>query len=352
MAQGYTLSDNGFYFAIQSGFGTQATVLKGADAMLDYEVDQMQDNLDGVAHLGSGFFLGQDVPSGVKVNWRVTFQGSITQVIEFLAACVQMNKGTTTAAGTTGFSHPHSTNNRNSTKKYMTLAFVENETSTGTGTPRIMVRDAVASSCNITIQSGQYFRVEASGGAITSGPGATSTFSFNSNFHIPNISNSANVVTYPTFVPVGFCSTQLNLAYSANLAYAPNCIGSPLASDIVLTGPRWTVSGSGIADSNFATFHSYVKYGTASPTANANQQVAKLQSGALDILLNSDDIIASSSPPTPFSIEFTFPDMQYSDAKFTGDASNVRMGEWVAKSNKSAMTMIAINDLSSASMAI
>jgi hypothetical protein len=52
MAQGYTLSDNGFYFAIQSGFGTQATVLKGADAMLDYEVDQMQDNLDGVAHLG------------------------------------------------------------------------------------------------------------------------------------------------------------------------------------------------------------------------------------------------------------------------------------------------------------
>lgn len=352
MAQGYTLPDNGFYFAIQSAFGSQATTLKGADGIIDYEIDQIKDTIEGVAHLGSGFWTGQDIPVGVKVSWSVTFLCSVTQLVEFLAACSQMVKGTTTTLATTGFSHPHTTNAKNATKKYMTLAFVENESSIGVGAPRIMLRDAVASGCEVTIQSGQFFQVKASGGAISSGPGATSSFSFNAGFHIPDISNTANVLTYPSFVPVGFCSTQLNLSYSASLAYAPNCIGSPVASDIVISKPRWQVSGSGIADSNFATFHSYVNYGTASPANDTSQQTALLQSGALEIKVVSDDAIPSSSPVTPFSVDFLFPDMQYTSAKFTGSGDNARMGEWVAKTFNHNMTLTAGNDLSSASMAI
>jgi hypothetical protein len=350
MAQGYSLQDNGFYFAIQSAFGSQATTLKGADGLIDYEVQQVKDTLEGVAHLGSGFWRGQDIPTGVKVTWKVTFQGSVTQVISFMAACTQMIKGTSTALATTGFTHPHTANTHNTTKKYMTLAFVENETSTGVGTPRIMVRDCVAATCNVTIQSGQFFQVEATGSGISSGPGASSSFSFNNAFHIPNISNPANVVTYPSFVPVGFCSTQINLAYSATLEYGPNCIGSPYASDIILSNPRWQMSGSGIADSNFATFHSYVNYGTATPTANTSQQTATMQTGAMEVLLVSDDSIPSSSPATPFSVDFYFPDVQYITAELTG--TTVRMGNWTSKTYNHAMTLAAANDLSSASMAI
>jgi hypothetical protein len=352
MAQGYILPDSSIYMALQSGFGVPATTLKGAMGITSYDITPNKDTIEGVAMLGAGYWRGQDIPAGVTVNWRVTGWGSLTQLAGFIANCCSGLKGTTTVLATTGFTHPFTMTARNNTKKYMTLAIVENETSAGVGLLKAMLRDCVAANVAITIQSKQAFTFEASGQAINEGPGAASgiTYSFNSALHVPNISSAANVLTYPSIFPAGFCSTQLNLTYSANLAYGPNCIGAVEASDILVDNARWKVAGSGIADTNFASFYKSVNYGTTSPAANTSALTAALPTGALTILLASDDIIASSSPATPFSIQFYFPDMQYTSAKFSG--ASPRMGEWTSKSFNSTSTITANNDLSSASMAL
>jgi hypothetical protein len=278
--------------------------------------------------------------------------GSLTQLGAFIATCCSGIKGTTTVLATSGFSTPYTMNTKNSTKKYLTIAEIENETSAGVGLLKRMVRDAVAGNCRITIVSKQAFTFEISGTGINEGPGAASgiTYSFNSNLHVPDISNSANALTYPSIMPSGFCSSQVNLTYSANLTYGPNCIGSVEPSDILIDNARWTVDGQGIADTNFASFYKSVNYGTTSPAANTSALTAALATGALTIALVSDDIIASSSPATPFGITFYFPDMQYTSANFTGN--NPRMGQWTAKSYNANMTITVNNDLSSASMAI
>jgi hypothetical protein len=351
MAQGYVLQDDSFYFATQSGFGVPATTFKGALGITSYEVTPAKTTIEGVPFLGSGIWRGQDIPTGATVNWRVEAWGSLTQIMALVATLCSGVKGTTTTLATTGFSTPYTMNGKNSSKKYSTLAFVESEGGTpGAGLKRITVRDAIAGNVVVTAQSGQVFSIVATGTAISMGPGAVSTFSFNNNLHVPNLSNPANVITYPSFFPAGFCSTQFNMTYNVDLAYGPNCIGSPIASDILIDNARWTVEGSGIADTNFSSFHDSVWYGTASPAADTSQLTAKLQSGALDIVIVSDDIIASSSPTTPFSTEFNFPTMQFTDAKFTGDRP--RMGTWQAKSYGSATVITVNNDLSSASMVI
>jgi hypothetical protein len=352
MAQGYILPDSSLYVAVQSAFGTPATTLKGAMGITDYEITHNKDTIEGVAMLGTGIFRNQDIPTGVTVSWRVTGWGSITQLGSLLAWAGQGVKGTTTVAGTTGFSHPHTMNTKNSTKKYGTLAIVENETSAGVGLLKEFLRDAVASNLNVNIVSKQAFTFEITGSAINVGPGAASgiSYSFNSALHVPNISNPANAITYPSIFPAGFCSTQLNLTFAADVSYGPNCIGSVEASDILIGQARWSVSGSGIADTNFASFYKSVNYGTTSPSANTSAMTAALPTGALTIALVSDDIIASSSPATPFGITFYFPDMQYTSANFTGN--NPRMGQWTAKSYNANMTITVNNDLSSASMAI
>lgn len=348
--QGYTIQDNDFLFASQSGFGVQATTLKGALGITNATVKQNKTTIEGEAFLGSGIWRGQDIPTGVTVDWSAEGWGSLTQIMAFVATACSGVKGTTTALATSGFSTPYTMNARNNSKKYMTLAFVENETSTGSGLKRIMVRDCIAARVEITAQSGQAFKFKASGQGISMGPGATSTFSFNSALHVPNLSNPANIITYPSFFPAGFCSNQFNMTYDVNLQYGPNCIGSPTASDITIDNARWTVDGSGIADTNFSSFFDSVNYGTASPTNDTSQSSAKLQSGTLDIVVVGDEIIASSSPATPFSAEFNFPAMQFIMADFQGDRP--RMGVWQAKSSTSGAVLTINNDLSSASMVI
>lgn len=352
MAQGYVIQDNGFYPAAQSAFNTQATTFKTALGYTEYDVRPAKTTKEGEAYLGNGAWRGQDIPLGVTVKWSVNGQGSLTQVMAFVAIACSGVKGTSTTLATTGFTHPYTMNTHNSTKKYMTLAFVENESSAGSGLKTIMVKDAIASNVQITAQSGQTYGFTASGEAISMGPGAASTFSLNNVLHIPDLTNAASVITYPSFFPVGFCSTQFNMNYTADLSYGPNCIGSPTASDINFSNPRWTVDGAGIADTNFSQFFDTVWYDSTSPGSTANEIKAKLQSGALDIVLTSDDIIPSSSPATPFSVEFNFPTMQFVDAYFTGNGTSTRMGNWQAKSYGSGTTININNDLSSASMTI
>jgi hypothetical protein len=352
MAQGYILPDSSLSFAIQSGFGVPATTLKSAMGITDYDIKLNKTTIKGVPMLGRGYWRGQDIPTGVTVDWRVKGWGSITELGAFLAACASGVKGTTTVLATTGFSTPFTMNAKNNSKKYMTLAVIENETSAGVGLLKEMVRDAIAANVAITIQSKEAFTFEASGQAINEGPGAATgiSYGFNTALHVPNLSNPATTITYPSIFPSGFCSTQLNLAYSAELAYGPNCIGSVEASDILVGAASWALSGQGIADTNFASAYKSINYGTTSPAANTSAGVATLQPGAITMLLVSDDIIASSSPTTPFSIQFYFPNMQYTMAHLTG--ASPRMGEWAADSFDSAMTITENNDLSSASMTL
>jgi hypothetical protein len=352
MAQGYTLADSALYVALQSDLSTPATSLKGGMGITNYEIKLAKDSVEGVPMLGAGIWRGQDIPTGVTVTFRIQGWGSLTQLAALIAWACQEVKGSSTTLATTGFTHPYTANTKNNSKKYATLAIIENETSAGVGLLKEMVRDAIASSVNIVIRSKEAFTFDISGSAINEGPGAASgiSYSFNSALHVPNLSNPGTTITYPSIFPSGFCSTQLNLSYAANVTYGPNCLGSVEASDILIDSPRWTLSGQGIADTNYASTYKSINYGTTSPSANTSAGSAVLQTGAITILLVSDDIIASSSPPTPFSIQFYFPDMQYTMAQLTG--TNPRLGEWAAKSFNSGMTISIANDLSSASMAI
>jgi hypothetical protein len=350
--QGYVITDSAAYAALQSGFGVAAPTMKGAVGITDYDVEPVKDTIEAVPMLGRGYWKFQDLPAGVSVNWSLNGWGSLTQLAAFIATFCSGLKGSSTTLATTGFSHPYTMNTKNASKKYMTLAIIENEASAGVGLKKIFVRDCVASSVVINIVSKQAFTFEARGYGINMGPGASSgiSYSFNNNLHVPDISNPTNAITYPEFFPDGFCSNQLTLTYTATLAYGPNCIGSVEASDIIIKDARWTVAGSGIADDNFAEFDDQVNYGTDTPGNDTSQLTAALKTGELSIELVSDDVIADSDPATNFSIVFDFPDMQFTSSKFgTGD---VRMGNWNAKSFDSNMTITVNNDISSASMTL
>lgn len=352
MPQGYVITDSAVYFAQQSGFGTPATTMKGAVGLTEYDIEPVKDTIEGVAMLGRGYWKFQDIPAGVSVNWSISGWGSLTQLAAFIASLCSGVKGATSTLATTGFSTVYTMNTHNSTKEYFTLAVIENEASAGVGLKKMFVRDCVASSVVINIVSKQAFTFEARGNGINMGPGAATgiSYSFNNNLHVPDISNPANAITYPSFVPTGFCSNSIVLTYTATLAYGPNCIGSVEASDIIIKDARWTAAGSGIADDNFATFDNEVNYGTDTPGNDTSQLTAALKTGDLNIEVVSDDIIASSSPATNFGIVFDLPDMQFTSSKFgTGD---VRMGNWNAKSFDSNMTITVNSDLSSANMTL
>ncbi len=349
--QGYIITDSAIYFAQETVLGTAATVMKSAVGATTYDLEQVKDTIEGVPMIGRGYWKFEDLSAGISDNWSVSGWGSLTQLGAFIASLCSGVKGSSTTLATTGFTHPYTTNAKNSTKKYFTICVIENQSSSGVGLRKIFVRDCVASSVVINIVSKQAFTFEARGYGLNSGPGAASgiSFSFNNNLNVPSIANAANAITYPDFFPDGFCSNSLVLTYTATLAYGPNCIGGEEASDIVIKDARWTVAGSGIADSNFATFNDEVNYG-GTPPANVSAQKSKPRMGTLNIVLVSDDIITDSDPETNFSIEFDFPQMQYTSSKF-GDG-DVRMGNWNAKSSDSNMTITINNDLSSANMTL
>lgn len=353
-AQGYVVQDSGFYFAKQSVKGTNATTFKGGIGVASYTVEPVRVVTRGVAMLGTGTWRGQQIGTSTSLTWRVSGWGTMRQLSAFLTAMGV--KGSSTTLATSGFTHPITMNTRNRTKKYLSLAFVEGETAVGTGLLKHILRDCIIASAVFTLVGNQAFTFELNGLAINEGPGATGggvTFSFTetlADLHTPNFSNSLNAITYPSFVATAFCTTSLTITYSADLSLGPNCLGTSEPSDIYTDNESWSFKGAAIAETNYMDFYRLVNYGTTTPGNDTSQLTAAIKSGAFNILVNSDDIIPSSSPATNYSIAFNFPNVQFTKAILSPGTPVT--GEYEAETFDSAANIAIGNDLSSASQTI
>lgn len=353
-AQGYVLADSNFYPANQSGKGVDVTTFKSGIGITSYTVEPVRVVTRGVAMLGTGTWRGQQIGTSTSLTWRVSGWGAMRQLSAFLT--MMGVKGTSTVLATTGFKHPVTMNTHNRTKKYKSLAFVEGETAVGVGLLKHILRDSIIASAVFTLVGNQAFTFEINGLAINEGPGATGgsvTFGFTetlADLHTANFSNSLNAITYPSFVVTPFCTTSLTLTYSADLTLGPNCFGTSEPSDIFVDNESWSFKGAAISDANYTDFYRLVNYGTLTPGNNTSQLTAGIKAGSFNILVNSDDIIPSSSPPTNYSLEFNFPNVQFTKAIIT--PGTPVMGDWEAETFDSAANINISNDLSSANQTI
>lgn len=347
VAPGIVSNDSSVYMALESAKGSAGSVFKGGFGFTKFSVKPVLEVTKGVPMLGGGYYMQQSVGRGVLVN--ITAEGWVTlDVNPAMLLATIATKGTTSVASSVSTT-PYTLITKNINKKYATIALIDGETSVGAGIMIRLFRDAIMTNLKYTFAGNDAIKWNASWIALNYGPGSGSeTFSFNSNYNIPNPGNSGNVYSYPGFFPADVCVHNIGVEWTGQSNVGDICLGSGEHSDIYIIEAGWKVTAELQADSNSKQVYDTINSKTTTPATGTSAFLPGLQAGAVSLTVKSDNVIPSTS--TKYSMALSLPSLQWTNAEWTNDNPERVLVE--SDSFGSDATLTFVNGLSSAAMTL
>lgn len=348
-AQAFVQADLGVYIKKQSGKGSAATALIGAQQFTKITPTSEIVRIDGVPLLGpNGIYMAQSIGTVYQSTidgegWLDLGMGSAMLLQGF------MLKGSTT--GSAAFTHPHTSIVKNSALPYETIGFVYGEsTSAGSGITggTHIVRDNRQTGFTLTLSSTAAPQFTAQWKGLNMGAGTSPTFTPGAAQVIPNPNGTANTYTFPSWIPSSVCCNSVRLAWTAETVYAPPCLGAGEYGDILITQAGWELTFNMQLDVNSIIAHNQILGKADAFTTGTSATSPTLKTGAFSFLANSDTLIPTTS--TPASLAGSFPSLQWVSAKITDDSPN--MLEIVARSYGSDQTLTPTNAIAGGSYTI
>jgi hypothetical protein len=343
----FTKTDARVYAALESAKGSLASAYKTAEQFVTWSHATDKIYVPGVAGLGSGIWKQKN--TGTTFQIQDTLDGRMT--LQTLPSIIFLGDHTkaTTGAGP-DYTHVYTPIDRNSELPYMSLGLVWGEQGTlGAGAMTRFTRDTRIVSREITVDSEDVLKFTIGFGALNEGAGAgTETFAADTGIITPQPNGpSANVYTYPSFAPAGMCVNDFKMTWTPNVVYGKACLGSGEKSDILIDEAGWTIAFTAIADSNITQLYNQINYLKNTGLSIDAAMNAAIKEGAFSFLINSTDVIPTSS--TPYSFAGNFPNLQWNKINWNTNQTPQTV-TFEATSFVKAHTFTFINDKISTAM--
>jgi hypothetical protein len=315
--------DQGLYIGVQTatpptipeGEAYSATNLYGAKLITDGTLSVEGNTIDGVAGFGAGIYFDKSVRTFVipkfQFNARVTLDG-------LMAYLVALGSITTTGS-VAPFSHRIDPYVFNSNFPFFTIAMLYGQTAIGSALLPVLSRDCKITEFTFKLGAKEAVTMSMGFTGRNSGKGkGTEVYAFDSTSHYPSPGIAANVFSLPTWMGVsGLCVTEAEYKWSAKTVTDIACIGKSETLGVLITEAGWDISLKMVFNDGSVGVFTGVNYGTeyaallSGDQLNLSSLTGKIPEGAHSFVMNSSEYVTGT---TPFSVGFTFPDVQWTMA--------------------------------------